>query len=528
MIRQQDLRRDGSVTPLLWDVGGVYGVLLCYTVKTEMKKSNKISFVRRHKVLLLVHGGENEIKEEKRRRRRIYAWCAKDKQMVGRNTQTLICEQGSSQGSQEKDVISQLPDHLITDILYHLPTKEAVTTSVLSTRWTNLWKLVPGLDLDSPRSSDFKAMQSFADRFLDIQRESLIRKFKLKIHCPDYGNDATCVPLWIEAALTGHRIQHLDVHYGYYYQTGLVQIPLSVFTSGRLVHLRLFGAKLFNAEFFSLPCLKMIHLEYVTAPSEAAFEKLISSSPVLEDLTIRRCNDKGKVLKVRSKTVKRVHLKQSSQVLVIDDAPLLQFLRIKVRFIPSFKMIIYSWFSAKIDVHVYSWFSAKIDVHVDFGNTFNPYDSSRRRSIRDFLTVISSVRDLSLSRDIWEVMRRHLEVEQLPQFGLLSRLCVRLSASDLIWLPAFLKNFPKLKSLSLVVLYGRSYKKMPIDETSRISFPPVLECLSSSLEFLDIKARVSGDSTEMKLVTYFLENSLVLKKLTVRLGSHPRNDDISD
>ncbi|CAA7032710.1 unnamed protein product [Microthlaspi erraticum] len=400
--------------------------------------------------------------------------------MVGRNTQTLICEQGSSQGSQEKDVISQLPDHLITDILYHLPTKEAVTTSVLSTRWTNLWKLVPGLDLDSPRSSDFKAMQSFADRFLDIQRESLIRKFKLKIHCPDYGNDATCVPLWIEAALTGHRIQHLDVHYGYY----LRLIPLSVFTSGRLVHLRLYGAKLFNAELVSLHCLKIIHLKYVTAPNEATFEKLISSSPVLEDLTIIMCSNKAKVLQVRSKTV---------------------------RFNPSFKMIIYSGFSAKVDVDV------------EFSCSFNLYDSSDKRAVRDFLTVISSVRDLSLSMYILEVMYRHSEVKQLPQFGLLSRLCVSLCASDFVWLPTFLKNCPKLKFLSLVVWYG-SCKKMPIDE----SFPPVLECLLSSLEFLDIKARVLGDSTEMKLVKYLLENSLILKKLTVRLDSHSRNDDISE
>lgn len=66
---------------------------------------------------------------------------------------------------------------------------------------------------------------------------------------------------------------------------------------------------------------------------------------------------------------------------------------------------------------------------------------------------------------------------------------------------------------------------MSIDE----SFPPVLECLLSSLEFLDIEARVSGDSTEMmRLVRYLLENSLVLKKLTLRLGSHSRNDGISE
>ncbi|CAA7032709.1 unnamed protein product [Microthlaspi erraticum] len=427
--------------------------------------------------------------------------------MVGGEKQTLIFEQGLNGGSQE-DLISQLPDHLKTEILYHLPTMEAVTTSVLSTRWTNIWKLVPGLDLDSCRYSDFKAIHSF----LDIQRQSRIRKFWLKIRRHIYDNDATCVTQWTDDALTRHRIQDLDVCFGYYYQIGLVQIPRSVFTSDRLVHLRLFGARLFNAEFVSLPCLKMIHLEYVTAPNEATLEKLISSSPVLEDLTIRRCNGNvADVLQVRSKTVKRIEMDHFAP-LVIDEAPLLQFLRIKVNFFKTFRVIVF-------------WgFAAKVDVHVSTGCAFYPYNvSSKVGVIGDFLTVMSSVRDLALSRDIWEVIYQYSQLESLPQFDLLSRLCVRLCSSDLAWLPAFLKNCPKLRSLSVEVWYD-GYKKMPIDE----SFPPVLECLLSSLEFLDIKARVSGDSTEMKLVRYLLENSLVLKKLTLRLDSHPRNDDISE
>ncbi|CAA7032712.1 unnamed protein product [Microthlaspi erraticum] len=438
--------------------------------------------------------------------------------MVGRNTQTLICGQGSSQGSQEEDVISQLPDQLISDILYHLHTKEVVTTSLLSTRWRNLWKLVPGLDLDTCKFPNFNALASFAHRFFSFHMETEITRLRLRISARDYhhhkSNDENYVPLWIEAALTRHRTQHLDVYFGYYYPSNKVEIPLSVFTCERLVHLRLFGAHLFNAESVSLPCLKIIHLEYVRAPNEATLEKLISGSPVLEDLTIIRCNDRyadnAKVLQVGSQTVKRIDIDQFAQ-LVISDAPLLQFFRVRVYLKETFKIIINSGFSAKVDVDLSA------------GCEFNPLIST----VGDLLTGISTVGgDLVLSRDICKVMYQYSKIEQLPQFGLLSSLCVSLLASDLTWLPEILENCPKLKSLFLV-WYGNS-EMVPDDEMSEISLPPMIECLLSSLEFVDIKTRVSGDDTEMKLVWYFLVNSLILKKLTVRLDSHPTKDDISE
>lgn len=132
-------------------------------------------------------------------------------------------------------------------------------------------------------------------------------------------------------------------------------------------------------------------------------------------------------------------------------------------------------------------------------------------------------------------MYQYSKVERPPQFGLLSRLSVSLLASDLTWLPAILENCPQLKSLFLVVnlmifltcicetdylfiaftsLYHLSFfslqvwygnsELVPDDEMSQISLPPMIECLLSSLEFVDIETRVSGDDIEMKLVWYFL------------------------
>ncbi|KAJ1685699.1 hypothetical protein LUZ63_017089 [Rhynchospora breviuscula] len=41
------------------------------------------------------------------------------------------------------DFISQLPDCILSSILFLLPFKESVRTSILSSRWHNLWKLAP-------------------------------------------------------------------------------------------------------------------------------------------------------------------------------------------------------------------------------------------------------------------------------------------------------------------------------------------------------------------------------------------------
>ena len=49
--------------------------------------------------------------------------------------------------------ISALPDCLITQILLWLPTRDSIKTSVLSTRWRNLWLDVPGLDFQDQNAT---------------------------------------------------------------------------------------------------------------------------------------------------------------------------------------------------------------------------------------------------------------------------------------------------------------------------------------------------------------------------------------
>lgn len=292
--------------------------------------------------------------------------------MGSRKKKTKICGKVS-----HEDRISQLPDHLISEILCHLSTKEAVRTSVLSTRWRNLWQCVPELDLSTRPFSDFNFFVSFAERFFDPHRESWIRKLRLDMYnSPD---DKSCLTRWIDA-VSMRRIQHLDLSFSIFDSPDKIP-PLSIYTCQTLVHLELSRATLVNAEVVSLPCLRIIHLEDTVCPNKATLEKLISGPPLLEDLTlIRSSSNIAKVLQVRSQTLKKIYIDESAKVVI--DAPLLHY----------FNTVVYS--RKKFEI-INLGFSTKLDIFFDC-------ETYSKSLIHDILTDISRVRDLVITNG-WEV-----------------------------------------------------------------------------------------------------------------------------
>ncbi|VYS61019.1 unnamed protein product [Arabidopsis thaliana] len=163
-----------------------------------------------------------------------------------------------------EDLISQLPNELLQEILLNLPTSESVRTSVLSTRWRNLWQSVPGLYLISRQIL----------KFVNLRLEYVI-------------------------------LDDFD-----------------------------------SCESFYLPHLEVMHLGFLSTPSDVVLEMLISCSPVLQVLSIY---DVGvDFLKVRSQTLRSLSLRtfifkgENDDVSLGDDGesglvidtPSLEFLRI--------------------------------------------------------------------------------------------------------------------------------------------------------------------------------------------------------
>ncbi|XP_004300675.1 PREDICTED: F-box/FBD/LRR-repeat protein At5g56420-like [Fragaria vesca subsp. vesca] len=92
---------------------------------------------------------------------------------------------GSKSRARVEDRISQLPDGVLRHIVTFVPTKCSVRTSVLSTRWKDMWTRVPTLYLNDMEFSSSADFVEFVDRALLVRDSATIQKFHLHFEeCP--------------------------------------------------------------------------------------------------------------------------------------------------------------------------------------------------------------------------------------------------------------------------------------------------------------------------------------------------------
>ncbi|GMI63735.1 hypothetical protein like AT3G59200 [Hibiscus trionum] len=106
----------------------------------------------------------------------------------------------------DDDRISKLPDSILSLILSSLPMKDAVSTSILSTRWRYLFVSMFNLDVNfyifrpPPPPHIVQSFTDFMEEMLFLHTEGNIQRFRLRyIHIS--GLDSSRVCGWICAAL---------------------------------------------------------------------------------------------------------------------------------------------------------------------------------------------------------------------------------------------------------------------------------------------------------------------------------------
>ncbi|GKV22703.1 hypothetical protein SLEP1_g32550 [Rubroshorea leprosula] len=416
-----------------------------------------------------------------------------------------------------RDGINELPDEILLHIISFLPMKDAVRTSVLSTRWRYLYASIPNLDFDirTPSMMNHMGFMDFVDRLLILHGKSPVGRFSLG--CPrSTALDPLRVLSWIRA-VTRAGIQQIHLHVKGLRRLDGIGLPTSLFTCTTLVSLKLnFHSKtgiLIPAKVY-LPSLKILQLENsVDFSNDESAERLISNCPVLEDLFFRSYfrGDGICKLSVSNSTLKRLTIKsvayflQYSSLEIVIDAPNLVYFR-------------YS--GCEANSHVFVNVQSLAGAYIYFQRYFD--DSSYLHSATDLLTGISNIRTLCLS---CSTLFHFKDTDvPIPLFRNLTSL--RISYC----LPLGMQGLPNLLArcdfLEILVLELYTDHQPVIDELPFWDPDPWYElkesepsCLLFGLKTIEVVSFV-GDEDQMKMVGYFLESATVLENMKIQIQAN--------
>ncbi|WZZ38983.1 hypothetical protein YC2023_035242 [Brassica napus] len=367
-----------------------------------------------------------------------------------------------------EDRISFLPEPLLCHILSFLTTEQAVWTSVLSSRWRHLWKWVPRLELNTLDFTNDQLCVDFIHEFLAFQGKHYLREFKLTIDHDGLNSEVYLYKPCLGKVLDMRKLERFQFQVENKFGAiddidDVIRTPLTLSACEALVCLKLHHVSLYELVSLSLPCLKIMYLEDVVLPSDAAAEALISCSPVLEVLKICLSKDDSVVaLRVRSLSLKSFVLRRAEPFYargrsVVIDAPKLERLSL-------------------MDYYHFRRFE-----------------------------IISKAESFKVDIDF-------IYIYPIPKLHDLTRLraAMCLNASPKL-MPIVLESCPNLKHLKLELVIDSPYAV-----STRLS-TVLPRCLLSSLESVEMETPVTEIATELSLARYFMKNSKKLEKLVLRL-----------
>uniref|UniRef100_A0A803NCZ5 F-box domain-containing protein n=1 Tax=Chenopodium quinoa TaxID=63459 RepID=A0A803NCZ5_CHEQI len=113
---------------------------------------------------------------------------------------------------EEKDRISDLPDELLSNIVARLTLKEAITTSILSKRWADVWVSYPILDFGFLKKTYYtEVLVHRVNKVLEKFNGGKLHKFRI-VH-PMSERFKSHIDEWISFA-TRNRVSELELDFG--------------------------------------------------------------------------------------------------------------------------------------------------------------------------------------------------------------------------------------------------------------------------------------------------------------------------
>ncbi|KAL0013967.1 hypothetical protein SO802_001036 [Lithocarpus litseifolius] len=433
----------------------------------------------------------------------------------------------SSSADDYKDIISNLPDCLLTHILSFLPTRASVATSILSSRWRSLWKLVPVLDLDQrllfsrsdtdyPGPTRTNSNFSFWDTVSNIWTlRNAIPLRKLHLHGTS-NCDSFLVSTWVQDTLLRGGLQELDLFIFTDTNTPL-EMPTTLFFCSTLVFLRLTGAILLNppASASTFPRLRILGLENVRYAKHDSISTLLAACPVLQDfsLSVASYNFHGLDDSMVNVIVLVPTLKTLDIQWPVDDCWLYK-LRINTPALERFH-----FFGGLGEYVVLENLSNLVETIIELEDDYsNTVDEIKK--IWDFMESLYNVVSMKFNLGTAEILC-YGPMDGLPMFNNLTSLTFNgnIWPSRYMW-PAvklLLCQAPKLQALGFELTSLGNHNYCPPDHyleyrMQKMDYVP--ECLSSHLTTCYYKG-FSGHEVEMELVRQVLKEAYMLKTMNI-------------
>lgn len=219
-----------------------------------------------------------------------------------------------------QDLVSDLPQSIIENILERLPLRDAIRTSILSTKWRYKWSTLTQLVFDEkcvsqandPRSVELQLVK-FVTQALFLH-QGPIHKFQLST---SYLQCRPDIDQWL-LFLSRNDIRELVLELG---EGEWFRVPSCLFSCKKLIRL-----DLCRCEFDPPPSfkgflyLRSLNLHQVLVAPEA-IESLISSCPLLESLAISYFD--SLVLNIRASNLKYLSLEGEFKDIFLEDTPCL-------------------------------------------------------------------------------------------------------------------------------------------------------------------------------------------------------------
>ncbi|XP_071705204.1 F-box/LRR-repeat protein 25-like [Rutidosis leptorrhynchoides] len=204
------------------------------------------------------------------------------------------------------DRLSSLPDDIINKILSYIETKDAIKTSILSSRWKNTWKSIPYLNFDT---DDFDSLPKFTEYVTHVlsSRNNEIELSSVKLCFRGEISQA-----FVESIMNyafSHNVQKMTIICSYVRKH--IEFPLSLFISRSLKDLTLFECSISTTikSSWDLPTLTTLHFGRVNfrnvipfqdgeststevshAKADVEYGGLFSKCPNLKNITLTDCD----------------------------------------------------------------------------------------------------------------------------------------------------------------------------------------------------------------------------------------------